>query len=192
MKWLYTCLEVSFHLLFMAILNLQTWLKTGGTIWLGLCIILYKVSHMHFRMMIEHVSEVINFIRKKKHHFLFLSTCSLHWLEYSSQNNNYVQKTLLECSPPQPHKKWGQWRQWPILPPSLKQKDFIPKTCIITLRLNAYFIRIHTTWSIDDLTQVILGQCTFESLYLYVVHYHSRIYLSTNHLKYLSKTGNLL
>lgn len=131
------------------------------------------------------------FYPKKKHHYLFLSTCSLHWLEYSSQNNNYVQKTLLECSP-QPHKKWGQWRQWPILPPSLKQKDFIPKTWIITLRLNTYSIRIHTTWSIDDLTQVILGQCTFESLYLYVVHYHSRIYLSTNHLKCLSKTGNLL
>lgn len=76
MKWLYTCLEVSFHLLFMAILNLQTLLKTGGTIWLGLYIILNKVSQMHFRMMIEHVSEVINFIRKKPRHFL--STRILH------------------------------------------------------------------------------------------------------------------
>lgn len=73
MKWLYTCLEVGFHLLFMAILNLLTWLKTGGTIWLGLYIILNKVSQMQFRMMIEHVSEVINFIRKKTppSHFSF-------------------------------------------------------------------------------------------------------------------------
>lgn len=59
-------------------------------------------------------------------------------------------------------------------PQPSKQKDFTLKTCIITLCLNTYSIRIHTTWSIDDLTQVISGQCTFES-YLYVVQYHTNI-----------------
>lgn len=83
MKWLYTCLVVGFHLLFMAILNLLTWLKTGGTIWLGLYIILNKVSQMQFRMMIEHVSEVINFIQKKTKKptifFLFQSAVCINW-----------------------------------------------------------------------------------------------------------------
>lgn len=90
MKWLNTCLEVGFHLLFMAILNLLTWLKTGGTIWLGLYIILNKVSQMQFRMMIEHVSELGHhfYTKKKNPTIFFLFQPGLYQLEYSSQNNN--------------------------------------------------------------------------------------------------------
>lgn len=48
------------------------WYNLAGNVY----IIMNKMSQMQFRMMIEHVSEVINFIQKnpKNHHFLSLLT----------------------------------------------------------------------------------------------------------------------
>lgn len=55
------------------------WYNLAGNIY----IILNKVSQMQFRMMIEHVSEVINFIQKKNKKttisFLFQSAVCINW-----------------------------------------------------------------------------------------------------------------
>lgn len=90
---------------------------------------------MQFRMMIEHVSEVINFIWKKETPFvLFQPAVCIDW---NTVHKIIIINMLKDKKVPQ---KRGMeaviYKMTDPPPQSPKQKYFTPKTCMITLRLN--------------------------------------------------------